>query len=672
MSEPELNEANENELDNGERPRRKLSIKRSNEALELRERLQKVLATSGLGARRGMEERILKGEITLNGAVPELGAQVKVGDRIGVDDRTFVVKLQEGDFGRVLIYNKPDDEVTTRHDPEGRKTVFENLPRLKGSRWIAVGRLDMNTQGILLFTTNGLLAQKLSHPEHQLEREYLCRIHGEVSEDMLNQLRAGVQLEDGIAKPLLVESMDSAGGSNEWFRMVITEGRNREVRRMWEALGVQVSRLKRARFGNFTLSKGLNRGDFEELDMDAVKALCIELGIPANPSQLIAEDESRRRRSVEGLEGKKRFVAATKKKAEGYWTGERGYGGANVKPQRASSEFDLGSERPSDRKPRRNVRGKGPRKPFSGPMDQGRPAEGFAAPSGERKRRGPDRGPRSDRGPGFDRGPRPDRGPQGPRPDRGPLGPRGPRPPRPEGEGAPRDMREPRGNNTHRRGRREPGGPDIGNRIDERPRRRDNFTRGALGTSQTYDTRYADSEDYGNRIGDAPRSDRGPRNDRGRGPNRPRREFSGPMDNTMPSYEGNFDESKQADGNVIRTDRDGQRRNNRRGGPRPDGQNRGPRPDGPPRGPRPPRPEGERGPRPPRPEGERGPRPPRPEGERAPRPPRPEGERGPRPEGEGPRRNRRRGGRRPPGQGPRPDGGSAPSGGESGGSGSEA
>ena len=169
MSEPTINTAAELAQNPSARTepvsndtRKTLTIARSPQALELRERLQKVLATSGLGARRGMEERILKGEITLNGAVPELGAQVKVGDRIGVDERIFVVKMQEGDFGRILLYNKPDGEVTTRHDPEGRKTVFETLPRLRGSRWIAVGRLDINTQGLLVFTTNGELAPRCS------------------------------------------------------------------------------------------------------------------------------------------------------------------------------------------------------------------------------------------------------------------------------------------------------------------------------------------------------------------------------------------------------------------------------------------------------------------------------------------------------------------------------
>ena len=440
MSEPTINSAAElaakhaGQNEQGQTDARKtLSISRSAQALELRERLQKVLATSGLGARRGMEERILKGEITLNGAVPELGAQVKVGDRIGVDERIFVVKMQEGDFGRILLYNKPDGEVTTRHDPEGRKTVFESLPRLRGSRWIAVGRLDINTQGLLVFTTNGDLAQKLMHPENEFEREYLCRVHGEVTEEIVAKLLAGVELEDGPAEVSLIESMDSAGGSNEWWRVVIKEGRNREIRRLWEAVGLTVSRLKRASFGPFTLPKGLHRGELAELDLADTQKICVEMGISQTPSQLIAEDESasrlRRNRVLEGVEGKKRFIAAGKGKAEAFWTGERGYGGAGSRPVRSGGgEFDLGStagsDRPRDGRPKRGkgapMRGRpgAGRTAFVGPMGmssfdanvQGLNGPNSIAPNARNGRgpRGPG-GPRSNTPGGNAAGPRNDR-----------------------------------------------------------------------------------------------------------------------------------------------------------------------------------------------------------------------------------------------------------------------
>ena len=485
MSEPTINTAAELAQNHSARTepvsndtRKTLTIARSPQALELRERLQKVLATSGLGARRGMEERILKGEITLNGAVPELGAQVKVGDRIGVDERIFVVKMQEGDFGRILLYNKPDGEVTTRHDPEGRKTVFETLPRLRGSRWIAVGRLDINTQGLLVFTTNGDLAQKLMHPENEFEREYLCRVHGEVTEEIVAKLLAGVELEDGPAAVSLIESMDSAGGSNEWWRVVIKEGRNREIRRLWEAVGLTVSRLKRASFGPFTLPKGLHRGELAELDLSDTQKICIEMGISQTPSQLIAEDEAasrlRRNRVVEGLEVKKRFIAAGKGKAEAFWTGERGYGGAGSRPVRAGGgEFDLGgapgSERPRDGRPKRGkggpMRGKpgAGRAAFVGPMGMSSFDANAQNPGGPNLARGP-RGPRSN-APGNANG----GNVNGPRNDRRGQR-RGPSPSTPlvdadgapilSSDGQPRFAPRP---NRHRSGPRPAGGRPVSN-----------------------------------------------------------------------------------------------------------------------------------------------------------------------------------------------------------------
>jgi 23S rRNA pseudouridine2605 synthase len=513
--------------------RKTLSIARSAQALELRERLQKVLATSGLGARRGMEERILKGEITLNGAVPELGAQVKVGDRIGVDERIFVVKMQEGDFGRILLYNKPDGEVTTRHDPEGRKTVFETLPRLRGSRWIAVGRLDINTQGLLVFTTNGELAQKLMHPENEFEREYLCRVHGEVTEEIVAKLLAGVELEDGPAAVSLIESMDSAGGSNEWWRVVIKEGRNREIRRLWEAVGLTVSRLKRASFGPFTLPKGLHRGELAELDLEDTQKICIEMGISQTPSQLIAEDEAasrlRRNRIVgEGVEGKKRFIAAGKGKAEAFWTGERGYGGAGSRPVRAGGgEFDLGgtpgSERPRDGRPKR---GKGP---MRGKPGAGRAA--FVGPMGMSS---------------FDVNAQSLGGPNSRAPNANARGPRGPRPNTPGGNAGPR--------NDRRGQRRGPGpstplvdaegAPVLGNdgqaRFAPRPNRHRSGPRPAGGRphnppqdgiqGQESAAPGAERSRFGGR-GNGPNPNQGPREpgtQRGRGP---RRDGAGPGQN---------------------------------------------------------------------------------------------------------------------------------------------
>jgi 23S rRNA pseudouridine2605 synthase len=238
----------------------------------LEERLHKVLANAGLGSRRMLEQRIAGGEIRVNGTAAETGSSVRAGDRVEVDGKQFVVATDQHDHAQVLLYHKPEGELTTRDDPEGRPTVFENLPPLNGSRWISVGRLDTNTTGLLLLTTDGELANALMHPSHETEREYLCRVHGEVPDEMLEKLKAGVELEDGPARFDDIQVV-SRGGSHCWFRVVLHEGRNREVRRMWDSQGLLVSRLKRIRYGNIELPRGLRPGQNELLGEDAVKSL---------------------------------------------------------------------------------------------------------------------------------------------------------------------------------------------------------------------------------------------------------------------------------------------------------------------------------------------------------------------------------------------------------------
>ena len=238
----------------------------------LEERLHKVLANAGLGSRRMLEQRIAGGEIKVNGAAAETGSSVRAGDRVEIDRKQFVVATDQNEHAQVLMYHKPEGELTTRDDPEGRPTVFENLPHLSGSRWISVGRLDVNTTGLLLLTTDGELANALMHPSHELEREYLCRVHGEVPDEMLEQLKAGVELEDGPARFDEVHVV-SRGGSHCWFRVVLHEGRNREVRRLWDSQGLLVSRLKRIRYGNVELPRGLRPGQNQNLAEDAVKDL---------------------------------------------------------------------------------------------------------------------------------------------------------------------------------------------------------------------------------------------------------------------------------------------------------------------------------------------------------------------------------------------------------------
>ncbi len=260
--------------------RNRLSLNRGGDdtgAPKLEERLHKVLAQAGLGSRRALEERIAHGLVRVNGEVATTGQSIRSGDRVDLDGRSFVASALN-EPARVLIYNKPEGEVTTREDPEGRPTIFESLPNIKGARWIAVGRLDINTTGLLLLTTDGELANALMHPSREVEREYVCRIHGEVPENIVDRLKRGVALDDGPAKFDVIEPINSSD-SHAWFRVAVKEGRNREVRRLWESQGFQVSRLKRIRYGTITLPRLLKRGQSEELAQDQVAAMQKELGL---------------------------------------------------------------------------------------------------------------------------------------------------------------------------------------------------------------------------------------------------------------------------------------------------------------------------------------------------------------------------------------------------------
>jgi 23S rRNA pseudouridine2605 synthase len=235
------------------------------------ERLQKFLARMGLGSRRQIEDWIRQGRITVNGVPAQLGGLVNGAERIQIDDKPVQVRAF-GQRRRVLAYYKPVGEVTSRSDPEGRPTVFERLPSLRDGRWIAVGRLDLNTQGLLLLTTDGELANRLMHPSSQIEREYAVRVMGEVPPDMLKRLREGVALEDGVAR---FDEIREAGGegANHWYHVILREGRHREVRRLWESQHVAVSRLTRVRYGPVTLRRGLHPGHWDELDEAQIRVL---------------------------------------------------------------------------------------------------------------------------------------------------------------------------------------------------------------------------------------------------------------------------------------------------------------------------------------------------------------------------------------------------------------
>ena len=279
-----------------------LSLKRSPlpESAPVEERLHKVLANAGLGSRRMLEQRIQAGEIELNGSPATIGTSVHAGDRVVIDGKQFVVATDNRGNAEVLVYHKPEGVLTTRDDPEGRPTVFEQLPRLKGARWVAVGRLDINTTGILLLTTDGELANALMHPKSGVEREYLCRVHGEVPDEVIEQLKAGVELDDGPARFDEI-AVISRGNSHSWFRVVIREGRNREVRRLWDSQGFLVSRLKRIRYGGIELPRTLRRGDCETLDEEGVKQLRESTGLGAPQPVLTLSPVLHQRRASRSL-----------------------------------------------------------------------------------------------------------------------------------------------------------------------------------------------------------------------------------------------------------------------------------------------------------------------------------------------------------------------------------
>lgn len=244
------------------------------------ERLQKVLARGGVGSRREIETWIQEGRLQLNGVVAQLGDRLQHGDRLLLNGRTVRWEKYSGQTPRAIIYHKALGEVVTRRDPEGRPTVFAQLPKLDVGRWIAVGRLDINTQGLLLLTNHGELANRLMHPSAAVEREYAVRILGTVTDEMLQRLQNGVELDDGKAH---FDSITLSGGegANKWYHVVVKEGRNRLVRRLWESQGVTVSRLMRVRYGPATLPAGLKAQKCHELEEAELKSLFAYAGLPA-------------------------------------------------------------------------------------------------------------------------------------------------------------------------------------------------------------------------------------------------------------------------------------------------------------------------------------------------------------------------------------------------------
>jgi len=257
-------------------------------AASLSDRLQKVMAAAGLGSRRALEKHIAEGQVSIDGRQASIGQNVTEGCVIAFEDRNWrVIKKSSGH--RTLIYNKPEGEVTSRSDPEGRATVFDRLPPVRDARWVAIGRLDINTTGLLLLTTDGELANTMMHPSSTVDREYACRIRGQAGAEQLERLRAGVELEDG---PASFSDIQEAGGSgeNHWYHVTIMEGRNREVRRLWESQGLAVSRLKRVRYGAAFLPRRLRMGQWSEITPREHEILREDVGLPAKGESLSLEE----------------------------------------------------------------------------------------------------------------------------------------------------------------------------------------------------------------------------------------------------------------------------------------------------------------------------------------------------------------------------------------------
>jgi 23S rRNA pseudouridine2605 synthase len=238
------------------------------------EKIQKILAHAGVGSRRQVEAWIQEGKVTVNGKTATIGDRMSYHDKVYLDGREIKLIKSFNQKSRVLLYHKPEGELCTRSDPEKRPTIFDRLPLIRNSRWICVGRLDYNTSGLLLITNDGALANNLMHPSSQIEREYAVRIRGEVPLTVMEKLQKGIHLDDGLAH--FDQILDAGGhGTNHWYHVIVKEGRNRLVRRLWEALGFTVSRLIRIRFGPVYLPSGLRRAHHIELNEEEIHELML-------------------------------------------------------------------------------------------------------------------------------------------------------------------------------------------------------------------------------------------------------------------------------------------------------------------------------------------------------------------------------------------------------------
>ncbi|PQJ67313.1 23S rRNA pseudouridine(2605) synthase RluB [Photobacterium angustum] len=354
------------------------------------EKLQKVLARAGQGSRREIELMIQNGRVSVDGVVAKLGDRLEdLSVSVRIDGHNIELISSDEEICRILAYNKPEGELCTRHDPEGRRTVFDRLPRLNTGRWVSVGRLDANTSGLLLFTTDGELANRLMHPSRTVEREYMVRVFGEVTEQMVKNVVKGVELEDGLAR---FEDVVYAGGEgmNHTFYVVITEGRNREVRRLWDSQGVTVSRLKRVRYGDVYLTKDMPRGGWSELELKEVNELRATVELPPETETALTVEGQKRKKGIRQI---RRAVRRHEERVEtGGGRGRRGRGNDRRNPgssrnaeveAQSNERRGNGRSQPAKGRDNRDSRDNGKPQSAGRPQTSGKPqSSGKRKPSG--------------------------------------------------------------------------------------------------------------------------------------------------------------------------------------------------------------------------------------------------------------------------------------------------
>lgn len=376
----------------GKRRHEQKTVRRDLTADDDAPKLHKVLAEAGLGSRRDMEELIIAGRVSVNGEPAHIGQRILPTDQVRINGKLIQRKVSKKP-PRVLVYHKPAGEIVSMNDPEGRPSVFDRLPSMKAAKWLAVGRLDFNTEGLLLFTTSGDLANRLMHPRYGIDREYAVRTLGELEEGMRQKLLAGVELEDGMAQ--FSKIADGGGeGVNKWYRVTIGEGRNREVRRMFEAIGLTVSRLIRTRYGLLTLPKNLKRGRWEEMEEHAVRGLLALSGLDKNTGEAGSSNKGRSGNSgdrVNGNRAPRNEAGLGQARGPGQWQGAGQGRTPGQNPGKPNRQGQQRSRQPDPLQTSLGFPGMGqPRRsngPQRGPGGGNGPGRGGNGPQGGQRRR---------------------------------------------------------------------------------------------------------------------------------------------------------------------------------------------------------------------------------------------------------------------------------------------